>query len=84
MQAASKVLSLDREAFPSLNGLPGETLHSVSLATQFLYKRFIDYKNSLFHNTIYFLQYIADRNVENNPWYGFEEWSLKVCIVNVL
>lgn len=22
--------SLDREAFPSLNGLPGETLHSVS------------------------------------------------------
>ncbi|XP_064961270.1 RNA polymerase sigma factor sigA-like [Musa acuminata AAA Group] len=48
-QAASKVLSLDREAFPSLNGLPGETLHS----------------------------YIADRNVENNPWYGFEEWSLK-------
>ncbi|CAL9071193.1 unnamed protein product [Musa textilis] len=48
-QATSKVLSLDREAFPSLNGLPGETLHS----------------------------YIADRNLENNPWYGFEEWSLK-------
>ncbi|RRT81981.1 hypothetical protein B296_00020338 [Ensete ventricosum] len=32
---------------------------------------------SLFHNTIYFHQYIADRNLENNPWYGFEEWSLK-------
>lgn len=28
MQAISKVFSLDREAFPSLNGLPGETLHS--------------------------------------------------------
>ncbi|CAL9781370.1 unnamed protein product [Musa acuminata subsp. burmannicoides] len=48
-QAASIVLSIDREAFPSLNGLPGETLHS----------------------------YIADRNLENNPWHGFEEWSLK-------
>ncbi|WOL05501.1 hypothetical protein Cni_G14230 [Canna indica] len=48
-QAANVVLSLDREAFPSLNGLPGETLHS----------------------------YIADRNLENNPWHGFEEWSVK-------
>ncbi|MQL98846.1 hypothetical protein Taro_031567 [Colocasia esculenta] len=28
LQAVSKVFSLDREAFPSLNGLPGETLHS--------------------------------------------------------
>lgn len=27
-EAVSKVISLDREAFPSLNGLPGETLHS--------------------------------------------------------
>ncbi|XP_051138040.1 RNA polymerase sigma factor sigA isoform X2 [Andrographis paniculata] len=27
-EAISKVFSLDREAFPSLNGLPGETLHS--------------------------------------------------------
>ncbi|XP_057969958.1 RNA polymerase sigma factor sigA isoform X1 [Malania oleifera] len=27
-EADSKVFSLDREAFPSLNGLPGETLHS--------------------------------------------------------
>ncbi|XP_060204136.1 RNA polymerase sigma factor sigA-like [Lycium barbarum] len=27
-EASSKVYSLDREAFPSLNGLPGETLHS--------------------------------------------------------
>ncbi|XP_020244786.1 RNA polymerase sigma factor sigA [Asparagus officinalis] len=48
-EAVSKVLSLDREAFPSLNGLPSETLHS----------------------------YIADNNVENIPWHGFEEWSLK-------
>ncbi|XP_020114871.1 RNA polymerase sigma factor sigA isoform X1 [Ananas comosus] len=48
-EAVNKVLSLDREAFPSLNGLPGETLHS----------------------------YIADRNLENNPWHGFEEWSVK-------
>lgn len=27
-EAVTKVFSLDREAFPSLNGLPGETLHS--------------------------------------------------------
>ncbi|NP_001312542.1 RNA polymerase sigma factor sigA-like isoform X1 [Nicotiana tabacum] len=27
-EASSKMYSLDREAFPSLNGLPGETLHS--------------------------------------------------------
>lgn len=27
-EASSKVVSLDREAFPSINGLPGETLHS--------------------------------------------------------
>ncbi|KAK9095703.1 hypothetical protein Scep_027172 [Stephania cephalantha] len=27
-EAISRVFSLDREAFPSLNGLPGETLHS--------------------------------------------------------
>ncbi|XP_027103410.1 RNA polymerase sigma factor sigA isoform X2 [Coffea arabica] len=27
-EAVCKVISLDREAFPSLNGLPGETLHS--------------------------------------------------------
>ncbi|XAR71536.1 hypothetical protein NMG60_11017864 [Bertholletia excelsa] len=27
-EAVNKVFSLDREAFPSLNGLPGETLHS--------------------------------------------------------
>ncbi|PKU75540.1 RNA polymerase sigma factor sigA isoform X1 [Dendrobium catenatum] len=48
-QAISRVVSLDREAFPSLNGLPGDTLHS----------------------------YIADNNLDNNPWHGFEEWSLK-------
>ncbi|KAG6475473.1 hypothetical protein ZIOFF_064693 [Zingiber officinale] len=28
LQTVIKVLSLDREAFPSLNGIPGETLHS--------------------------------------------------------
>ncbi|KAI3983874.1 hypothetical protein MKX01_011582 [Papaver californicum] len=27
-EAVSKIFSLDREAFPSINGLPGETLHS--------------------------------------------------------
>ncbi|XP_038970684.1 RNA polymerase sigma factor sigA isoform X2 [Phoenix dactylifera] len=48
-EAVSKVFSLDREAFPSLNGLPGETLHS----------------------------YIADKNLANIPWHGFEDWSLK-------
>ncbi|XP_077234792.1 sigma factor A [Tasmannia lanceolata] len=48
-EAISKVFSLDREAFPTLNGLPGETLHS----------------------------YIADNNLENNPWHGVDEWSLK-------
>lgn len=48
-EAISKVFSLDREAFPSLNGLPGETLHS----------------------------YIADNHVENIPWCGVDEWSLK-------
>ena len=34
MQAVSKVFSLDREAFPSLNGLPNETLHSVSISNE--------------------------------------------------
>lgn len=31
LQATSKVFSLDREPFPSLNGLPGDTHHSVSV-----------------------------------------------------
>ncbi|EPS67249.1 sigma factor [Genlisea aurea] len=48
-EAVSIVISLDREAFPSLNGLPGETYHS----------------------------YIADNQMDNNPWYGFDEWALK-------
>ncbi|KAJ8650652.1 hypothetical protein MRB53_003675 [Persea americana] len=48
-EAVSKVFSLDRDAFPSLSGLPGETLHS----------------------------YIADNNLENNPWHGVDEWLLK-------
>lgn len=30
-QAVNKVISLDQEAHPTLNGLPGETLHSVSV-----------------------------------------------------
>ncbi|RZS04088.1 hypothetical protein BHM03_00034368 [Ensete ventricosum] len=41
MQAASIVLSIDREAFPSLNGLPGATLHSVSIASRFLYMQYL-------------------------------------------
>ncbi|MQL99216.1 hypothetical protein Taro_031936 [Colocasia esculenta] len=49
VEAVNKVFSLDREAFPSLNGLPGETLHS----------------------------YIADNHLENDPWHGVNEWSLK-------
>lgn len=48
-EAVNKVISLDREVFPSLNGLPSETFHS----------------------------FIADNNLDNNPWNGFEEWSLK-------
>ncbi|XP_019101529.1 PREDICTED: RNA polymerase sigma factor sigA isoform X2 [Camelina sativa] len=48
-EAVSKIFSLDRDAFPSLNGLPGETHHS----------------------------YIADNRLENNPWYGYDEWALK-------
>ncbi|KAI8024820.1 RNA polymerase sigma factor sigA [Camellia lanceoleosa] len=49
-EAINKVISLDKEAFPSLNGLLGETLHS----------------------------YIADNHLENNPWHGVDEWTLKV------
>ncbi|XP_042472680.1 RNA polymerase sigma factor sigA-like [Zingiber officinale] len=48
-EAVNKVLSLDRQAFPSLNGIPGETLHS----------------------------YVADTKLDNIPWHGFNEWSLK-------
>ncbi|XP_010275189.1 PREDICTED: RNA polymerase sigma factor sigA-like [Nelumbo nucifera] len=55
-EAVNKVISLDREAFPSLNGLPGETLHS----------------------------YIADNRIENNPWHGVDEWSLKDEVNNLL
>ncbi|XP_042506252.1 RNA polymerase sigma factor sigA [Macadamia integrifolia] len=55
-EAVSKVFSLDREAFPSLNGLPGETLHS----------------------------YIADNRLENNPWHGVDEWSLKDEVNNLI
>ncbi|KAK8936924.1 RNA polymerase sigma factor sigA [Platanthera zijinensis] len=55
-EAVSRVLSLDRDAFPSLDGLPGETLHS----------------------------YIKDDNLDNNPWHGFEEWSLKDEVKSLL
>ncbi|XP_010266387.1 PREDICTED: RNA polymerase sigma factor sigA-like [Nelumbo nucifera] len=55
-EAVNKVFSLDREAFPSLNGLPRETLHS----------------------------YIADNRLENNPWHGVDEWSLKDEVNNLL
>lgn len=48
-EAISKVFSLDREAFPSLNGLPGDTHHS----------------------------FIADKQNENIPWNGVDEWALK-------
>ncbi|XP_058729521.1 RNA polymerase sigma factor sigA isoform X2 [Vicia villosa] len=48
-EAISKVFSLDREPFPSLNGLPGDTHHS----------------------------YIADKQLENIPWNGVDEWALK-------
>ncbi|GFS45753.1 sigma factor A [Actinidia rufa] len=34
-EAISKVFSMDREAFPSLNGLPGETLHSIFVSRTF-------------------------------------------------
>ncbi|PIA31174.1 hypothetical protein AQUCO_05200048v1 [Aquilegia coerulea] len=55
-EAITKVISLDREAFPSLNGLPGETLHS----------------------------YIADTRLENNPWHGVDEWTLKDEVNNLI
>ncbi|XP_021758091.1 RNA polymerase sigma factor sigA-like isoform X3 [Chenopodium quinoa] len=55
-EAVRSVLSLDREAFPSLNGLPGETYHS----------------------------YIADNRLENNPWHGVDEWTLKQDVSNLI
>lgn len=55
-EAVRSVLSLDREAFPSLNGLPGETFHS----------------------------YIADNRLENNPWHGVDEWTLKNEVNNLI
>ncbi|KAL5724629.1 hypothetical protein ACHQM5_007864 [Ranunculus cassubicifolius] len=55
-EATSKIFSLDREAFPSLNGLRGETLHS----------------------------YIADNRLENNPWHGVDEWTLKEEVNNMI
>ncbi|KAH7687120.1 Sigma3 and sigma4 domains of RNA polymerase sigma factors protein [Dioscorea alata] len=48
-QADRMMISLEKEAFPSLNGRPGKTLHS----------------------------YVADNNLENNPWQGFEDGYLK-------
>ncbi|XP_074271975.1 RNA polymerase sigma factor sigA-like isoform X2 [Silene latifolia] len=48
-EAVRSVLSLDREPFPSLNGVPGKTYHS----------------------------YVADNRLENNPWHGVDELTLK-------
>lgn len=91
MQAVSKIYSLDRDAFPSLNGLPGETHHSVSLFFQFLFnKKTVLVSPSMFPCSfsppVYniwlvcfqYFQYIADNRLENNPWHGYDEWALKV------
>ncbi|XP_045828856.1 RNA polymerase sigma factor sigA [Trifolium pratense] len=48
-EAINKVFSLDRETFPSLNGLPGDTYHN----------------------------FVADKQSENIPWIGVDEWALK-------
>lgn len=56
MEADRSVFSLDREAFPSLSGRPGETWHS----------------------------YIADNNLENNPWHGVRELALKLEVNNLI
>ena len=86
MQAVNKVLSLDQQAFPSLNGLPGETLHSVSCSMTTSEARVPSFcldrrqKLSLLPFSPRF-QYIEDENVANNPWHGFEQGYLKVCIL---
>lgn len=83
MQAVSKVFSLDRDAFPSLSGLPGETLHSVCTETWLLNSKLCSIQMFLWCITLLpltslNLQYIADNNLENNPWHGVDEWLLKV------
>lgn len=93
-QAISKVFSLDREAFPSLNGLPGDTHHCVSvdwycstspsrkiIRTAFFTPLpffFFHQKYQLLILFIFPLQYIADNRLENIPWHGVDEWTLKV------
>jgi hypothetical protein len=79
MQAISKVFSLDREAFPSLNGLPGETHHSVSEAQLWLILRilWVNYSSSVLFMThfpflsLFFwstLQIIALRTTRGMEW----------------
>ena len=81
----NKVVSLDQLAFPSLNGLPGETLHSVScyMITTEAFHPFILEKSESKFSPIFSskFQYIEDENVANDPWHGFEEGYLKVCIL---
>jgi RNA polymerase primary sigma factor len=90
LQAISKVFSLDREAFPSLNGLPGDTYHNVSFNT------FSTTRSRTIIGFRYFLlclypkisivsfcssfrsQFVADKRIENIPWNGVDEWALKV------
>ncbi|XP_074280484.1 RNA polymerase sigma factor sigA-like [Silene latifolia] len=55
-EAVRPVFSLDRQPFPSLNGLPGMTYHS----------------------------YIADNRLENNPWHGVDEWTLKYEVSHLI
>lgn len=91
MQAVSKIFSLDRDAFPSLNGLPGETHHSVSLFFRLLFNKMTVLDASYMFpcslsSPVYnfwlvcfqYFQYIADNRLENNPWHEYDEWALKV------
>lgn len=73
--------------FPSLNGLPGETHHSVSLVVASFFSLWKDFSSTFYTSCIYYLltffslllfQYIADNCLENNPWHGVDEWALKV------
>ncbi|CAN1765517.1 RNA polymerase sigma factor sigA [Linum perenne] len=48
-EADTRMVSLDREAFPSFDGVPGASFH----------------------------HYMADENVENNPWHKVYQWAVK-------
>lgn len=90
LQATSKVFSLDREAFPTLNGLPGDTHHSVSFTSPS--RKIIGFTSFFFAFSFVFFpkisivsfyssfcsQFIADKQNENIPWNGVDEWALKV------